>query len=258
MSALAEHAVSPFYSFIKSGGVRALIRGLGIMRRLLPLSTLLVVAAGLWAFPLHASANSSSGCENDPPDACKTVQVDSGGALTSPSTTGTVTFYGGTGGAGLSASTTYNVVDAIEGLPNHNFADGSYTLTWGTCTDGSATGATYTVVSGGSYPLTLPTTSPSPTGVTIKTGTDGGFSCAYTLAYPSGSIPTGSVSVKNDFWVVNVSGTRATQTASESVKPGVGPPVPEVPLAILIPAGMLLLGAGYILIRRRQTPATAS
>jgi len=227
------------------------------MRRLLPFSTLLVVAAGLWAFPLHASANSDSGCANAPPEACKTVQIDSSGALTSPSTTGTVTFYGGAGGAGLSASTTYRVVDALEGVPVHLFADGSYTLTWGTCTDGTATGATYTVVSGGSYPSTPPTTSPSPTGVTITTGTDSGFSCAYTLAYPSGSIPTGSVSVKNDFWVI--SGTTVeTQTASKSVAPGGGPPVPEVPFAILIPAGMLLLGAGYILIRRRQTPATAS
>jgi hypothetical protein len=215
------------------------------MRRLLPISTLLVVAAGLWAFPLHASANEN---ENS-----KTVSVDGSGKLTTPSTSGIITF------TGLTASTTYNVVDAIEALPTgKGFADGSYTLSWGACTQGSAVGGTFTVVSGGSYPHTLPTTSPSPTGVTITSSALGGFSCAYTLSYPSGSIPSGAVSVKNDFWVVKVDGTIATQVASRSVPPGGGPPVPEVPLAILIPAGMLLLGAGYVLLRRRQPAAVAS
>jgi hypothetical protein len=196
------------------------------MRQFLRLSALLVVAAGICAFPLSASANS------------RTVSVDRSGKLTTPTTSGVITF------TGLKASTTYNVVDAIEALPTGTgFAYGSYTLTWGACTGGSAVGGIYTVVSGGSYPHTLPTTSPSPTKVTIKSSASGTFRCAYTLAYPSGSIPAGAVSVRNDFWVVNGTGTIATQVASRSVPPGGGPPVPEAPLAILIPAGMLLLGA---------------
>jgi hypothetical protein len=226
------------------------------MRRLLPVSTLLVVAAGLWAFPLHASANTDSGCANAPPEACKTVQVDGSGALTSPTTTGTITFYAASNE--LTASTTYSVVDAIEAIGTvKGFAYGSYTLTWGTCTDGTAVGGTYTADSGGSYPMTPPTTTPSPTGVTITSGADGGFSCAYTLAYPTAGVPAGANSVKNDFWVLSGS-TVVTQTASKSYAPGGSPVVPEVPLAILIPAGMLLLGAGYFLIRRRQALAIAS
>src|SRR5437868_6251379 len=66
-----------------------------IMRRLIPGSALLVVAAGIWVLPLHASANSDSGCVNAPPEACKTVQLDGAGKLTTPTTSGTITFYGG-------------------------------------------------------------------------------------------------------------------------------------------------------------------
>lgn len=181
------------------------------------------------------------------------MSVDGSGKLTTPTTTGVITF------TGLSASTTYRVVDAIEALPvGTGFADGSYTLSWGACKHGSAVGGTFKVVSGGSYPHTLPTTNPSPTGVKIKTSLAGGFTCAYTLAYPSGGVPARAVSVKNDFWVVKMTGTIATQVASKSVPPGGGPPVPEVPWAILIPTGMLLVGAGYIfLLRRRPALATA-
>jgi hypothetical protein len=64
--------------------------------------------------------------------------------------------------------------------------------------------------------------------------------------------------VKNDFWVVKRDGTIVTQVDSKSVLPGAGPPVPEVPLTILIPIGMMLVIAGYILfLRRRQTLAAA-
>ena len=113
-------------------------------------------------------------------------------------------------------------------------------------------------MSGGSYPHTLPKTSPSRAGIRIKTNDDGVFSCTYTLAYPAGSIPEKAVQVKNDFWVVKHDGTIVTQVDSKSVLPGAGPPVPEVPLAILIPVGMLLVVAGYIVIvRRRQTLAAA-
>jgi hypothetical protein len=230
------------------------------MRRLLPVSTLLVVAAGLLAFPLHASANNDSGCANSPPAACKSVQVDNHGRLTAPSTTGTISFYAAS--KELTANTKYRVVDAIQFLPAKltKFARGHYTISWGHCTDGSAVGSTYTVGAGGAYPMTPPSTSPSPPGVTITAGADGGFRCAYTLEYPSGdAIPDGgNGSVRNDFWVLSLSGTSVTHTASKSVAAGGGPPVPEVPSAILIPAGMLLLGGCFLFLRRRQTLAPVS
>jgi hypothetical protein len=229
--------------------------------RFVPVYIVLVVSAGLWAFPLHASANSDSGCANKPPEACKTVQVDNRSRLTAPSTTGTITFYAAS--KELTASTKYRVVDAIEFLPAKlmKFAKGSYTLSWGACSDGSAHGATYTVGAGGDYATkTPPRTDDSPTGVTITAGADGGFRCAYTLEYPSGdAIPAGgNGSVRNDFWVFSLSGKFVTHTASKSVAAGGGPPVPEVPSAILIPAGMLLLGGGFLFLRRRQTLAPVS
>ena len=212
------------------------------MRRNLRLSALLVVAAGIAVFPLQASAQNT-----------KTVSVDASGRLTTPSTSGRITF------TKLAPSTTYYGVDAIEALPvGSGFADGHYMLSWGACTHGSAVGASFKIVSGGSYPHLLPKTSPSRAGIKIKTNDDGLFSCAYTLAYPAGSIPEKAVKVKNDFWVVTKAGTIVTQVDSKSVLPGPGPPVPEVPLAVLIPVGMLLVVAGYIVIaRRRQTLASA-
>lgn len=212
------------------------------MRRNLRLSAILLVSVGICVFPLEASANT------------KTVSVDSGGRLTTPSTSGKITL------TGLSPSTTYNVVDAIEALPvGTGFAHGRYTLSWGACAHGSATGGTFKIVSGGSYPLTPPKTNPSPTGLKVKSSAAGTFSCAYTLAYPAGNIPDKAVKVKNDFWVVKKDGTVATHVDSKSVLPGAGPPVPEVPVAILIPVGMVLVCAAYLVfVRRRQTLAPAS
>jgi hypothetical protein len=212
-----------------------------VVRRNLRVSALLVVAAGVCVFPLQASANT------------KTVSVDASGRLTTPTTSGKITF------TELAPLTTYSGVDAIEGLPvGTGFAHGRYTLRWGVCAHGSAVGGSFKVLSGGSYPHTLPKTTPSPTPIRIKTNDDGVFSCTYTLAYPAGSIPDRAVHVKNDFWVVKKDGTIATQVDSKSVLPGAGPPVPEVPLAILIPIGMVLVIAGYILFfRRRQTLAAA-
>ena len=208
------------------------------MRRNIKVSALAAVAAGICMFPLQASANS------------KTVSVDGHGRLTTPSTSGAVTL------TGLHASATYGVVDAIEALPRGTgFAYGSYTLSWGACTHGSAYGGSFKVVSGGSYPTTPPATSPFPTGVRIKSSATGTFSCKYTLAYPAGHVPSRAVSVRNDFWLVNSEGIVATQVASKSVKPGGGPGVPEVSFAILIPVAMLLLGGSYVFLRRRRVPA---
>ena len=205
------------------------------MRRNLRLTALLVVAAGICTFPLQASANT------------KTVSVDSSGRLTAPSTSGKITL------TGLSRSTTYSVVDAIEALPvGTGFAHGRYTLRWGVCVHGSATGGSFRVVSGGSYPRKPPKTSPSPTTLKIKSSAAGTFNCAYTLAYPAGNIPDRAVKVKNDFWVITKDGTIATHVDSKSVLPGAGPPVPEVPVAILIPVGMALVLAVYVLFARRH------
>ncbi|HEY6470527.1 MAG TPA: hypothetical protein VI434_12260 [Candidatus Dormibacteraeota bacterium] len=212
-----------------------------MVRQSLKVSALLVVAAGVCVFPLQASANT------------KTVSVDTSGRLTTPTTSGKITFNK------LAPNTTYSGVDALEALPvGTGFAHGRYTISWGACTQGSAVGGSFKVVSGGAYPHTLPKTNPSPTPIKIRTNDDGVFSCTYTLAYPAGNIPEKAVHVKNDFWVVNKDGTIATQVDSKSVLPGAGPPVPEVPLAILIPIGMVLVIAGYVLfLRRRQTLAAA-
>jgi hypothetical protein len=211
------------------------------MRRNIRVSALLVVAAGVIVFPLQASANT------------KTVSVDASGRLTTPTTSGKITF------TDLAPHTTYSGVDAIEALPaGIGFAHGRYTISWGDCGHGSAVGGSFRIVSGGSYPHTLPKTNPSPTPIKIKTNGDGVFSCTYTLAYPAGNIPDRAVHVRNDFWVVKKDGTIATQVDSKSVLPGAGPPVPEVPLAIVIPIGMVLVIAGYVLfLRRRQTLAAA-
>ena len=212
-----------------------------MVRRNLRVSALLVVAAAVCVFPLQASANS------------KTVSVDASGRLTTPTTSGRITF------TDLAPDTTYSGVDAIEGLPaGTGFTHGRYTIRWGDCAHGSAVGGSFRILSGGSYPRVLPKTSPSPTPIRIKANGDGLFSCTYTLAYPAGNIPTRAVRVKNDIWVVKRDGTIVTQVDSKSVLPGAGPPVPEVPLTILIPIGMMLVIAGYILfLRRRQTLAAA-
>jgi hypothetical protein len=213
-----------------------------VVRRNLKVSALLVVAAGVCVFPLQASANT------------KTVSVDTSGRLTTPTTSGKITF------TKLAPNTTYSGVDALEALPvGTGFAHGRYTISWGACAQGSAVGGNFKIVSGGSYPHTLPKTSPSPTPIRITTNDDGVFSCTYTLAYPAGNIPVKAVKVKNDFWVVSKDGTIATQVDSKSVLPGAGPPVPEVPLAIFIPIGMVLVIAGYVLfLRRRQTTAATA
>jgi hypothetical protein len=212
----------------------------------------LVAAAGLLGTSVVALADSQTICVS-PPN-CKTVTVDGDGKLTSGSTSGNINF------TGLAASTTYTAPDTIEGVgPTQLFVGGSYTLSFAaTCTAGSATNGTYTVVGGPStYPTTPPTT--SGTLATITSDASGNFNCDYTLTYPTvdstnvGTCSQHLCSVKNDIWVMSGT-TRVTQTASFSVEPNGQPPtsIPEAPLPILIPVGIvLIIGAGLVVWRRK-------
>ena len=235
------------------------------MRRFLVLASLpLLAAASLGVTVLHASADTQTTCATDP-NGCKTVTVDSTGAMTSGSTSGTITLAGTGSGGSLAASTTYTLVDVIEGLgTNHLFVGGSYTLSFAaSCTSGTGTSGTYTVVGGAS---TYPTTPPATSGTlpTITTDVSGNFSCAYTLTYPTvnntndGTCGNHLCSTKNDIFVMS-GNTKVTNTASASVPPGGAPPtsIPEAPLPILLPAGILLVAVMGVLIWRRRL-ATAS
>lgn len=206
----------------------------------------LIAAGTLVATPHVASANSETACTTlpSPPNNCKTVTVDGSGLLTSPTTSGTISFYG------LTPLTTYSIVDAIEGVVSKTFVTGTYTLTFGTCTNGTATSSTYTVTGGGSYPKTPPNT--TGTLSTITTDATGTFSCSYTLSYPTITLQE---SVRNDVFVLS-GGTVVTQVASASVHPGGGPIVPEAALAAFIPLTLLLVGGGYLYVRSRRAPAT--
>ena len=235
------------------------------MRRFLALATLpFLAAASLGLTVLHASADTQTTCGTDP-TGCKTVTLDSAGLLTSGSTSGTITLGGTSSGGNLAASTTYNIVDVIEGLGTaHMFVGGSYTLSFAaSCTTGTATSGTYTVVGGAStYPMTPPAT--SGTLPTITTDGSGNFSCAYTLTYPTVTSSNDSMcdghlcAVRNDIFVMSGTTTVAA-IASASALPGGAPPtsIPEAPLPILLPAGILLVAAMGVLIWRRRL-ATAS
>src|SRR5690349_9945759 len=148
-----------------------------------------LVFAGMLVAPLVASATSSSTCSGGgspttpPTSNCKTVTINNVNGIdemTSP-TSGIIEF-----GSGLTANTTYNLADAIYvvGLVK-TYVPGTYTLTWGTCANGSATSSTYTVVASPStYPAAPSTTGTLPT-ITADSG--GLFFCNYTLIYPDTS-----------------------------------------------------------------------
>lgn len=226
------------------------------MRKLaLLLTAPLVVAAGLLGTSMVALADSQTTCTDRN---CKTVTVDSDGKLTSGSTSGNITF------TGLTASTTYNVSDTIEALATtHQFVGGSYTLSFAsTCAAGSATSSSYTVT-GITQVSTWPSTPAATSGTlpTITTDASGNFNCNYTLTYPTvdGTNDTTCgenlhlCSVRNDIWVMS-GDTKVTQTASFSVEPGGQPPtsIPEAPLPILIPVGIVfIIGAGLVVWRRK-------
>ena len=228
------------------------------MRRLaLLMAAPVLVVAALLGTSLVAAADSQTTCAD--PASCKTVTVDGAGKLTSGSTSGNITFT-----TGLAANTTYTLVDVMETLgTDHQFVGGSYTLNFaGSCTAGSATGGTYTVNGTAPIASTYPTSPPSTTGTlpTITTDGSGDFNCNYTVSYPTidgtNDATCGGVnlcSTRNDLFVMS-GNFKVTQTASLSVPPDGAPPtsVPEAPLPILIPAGILLaLGAGLVLWRRR-------
>ncbi len=226
------------------------------MRKLaLLLTAPLVVAAGLLGTSVVALADSQTACVS-PPN-CKTVTVDGDGKLTSGSTSGNINF------TGLAASTTYNLPDSMEALAtSHQFVGGSYTLSFAaTCANGSATSSSYTVT-GVTQASTWPSTPAVTSGTlpTITSDASGNFNCNYTLTYPtidsSNDTTCGNghlCSVRNDIWVVS-GNTVVTQTASFSVEPDGQPPtsIPEAPLPILIPVGIvLIIGAGLVVWRRK-------
>jgi hypothetical protein len=212
-----------------------------------------LVVAGILAAPLVATATSTSTCSDgssptSPPTSnCKTVTINDVNGInemTNP-TSGIIEF-----GSGLTAGSTYSLADAIYVVGTiKTYVPGTYTLAWGTCTDGSATGSTYTVnASANQYP-----TAPSTSGTlpTITAGADGAFSCSYTLTYPdtSGVDPNGT-SVFNAAVVIG-----GPQVASPSFEPGGGPPtgIPESPFAALLPISALVVlgGLAFIVYRRR-------
>jgi hypothetical protein len=225
-----------------------------ILKRVVLLASLPgLVLAGMLAAPLVANATTTSLCSDgssptSPPTSnCKTVTINDVNGInemTNP-TSGIIEF-----GSGLTASTTYNLADAIYVVGTvQTYVPGSYTLTWGTCTDGSATNSTYSVnASSNTYPTAPNTTGTLPT---ITAGSDGAFSCPYTLTYPdtTGVDPKGT----SVFNAAVVSG--GPQVASPSFEPGGGPPtfVPEAPLAILLPVSALVLlgGIAFVIYRRR-------
>ena len=225
------------------------------MRKLaLLLTAPLVAAAGLLGTSVVALADSQTTCVS--PN-CKTVTVDGDGKLTSGSTSGNINF------TGLAASTTYTAPDSMEALAtSHQFVGGSYTLSFAaTCTAGSATSSSYTVT-GVTQVSTWPSTPAVTSGTlpTITSDASGNFNCNYTLTYPtidsSNDTTCGNghlCSVRNDIWVVS-GNTVVTQTASFSVEPDGQPPtsIPEAPLPILIPVGIvLIIGAGLVVWRRK-------
>lgn len=226
------------------------------MRKLaLLLTAPLVAAAGLLGTSVVALADSQTTCVS-PPN-CKTVTVDGDGKLTSGSTSGNINF------TGLAASTTYTAPDSIEALgTSHQYVGGSYTLSFATtCALGSATSSSYTVTGVIQFPSNYPTP-PATSGTlpTITTDASGNFNCNYTLTYPTIDNTNDSTggnghlsSVRNDIWAMSGS-TVLTQTASFSVEPDGQPPtsIPEAPLPILIPVGIvLIIGAGLVVWRRK-------
>jgi hypothetical protein len=219
----------------------------------------LVLAAGLLGTSITALADSQTACVS-PPN-CKTVTVDGDGKLTSGSTSGNINF------TGLAPSTTYNAPDSIEALgTSHQYVGGSYTLSFaGTCSTGSAVGSSYTVTgvvqAPSNYPAPPVTSGTLPT---ITTDASGNFNCNYTLTYPTidgtndTSVGGHLSSVRNDIWAMS-GDTVLTQTASFSVEPDGQPPtgIPEAPLPILIPVGIVVVIAGALIAWRRKLFTTS-
>ena len=122
------------------------------------------------------------------------------------------------------AGTTVQLGDFYEGLSAHKFYSGAYSLTFGTCLDGSATSGNYTVTAGtGDYPNTMPTFSGTLATVTGG-GIDGKVVCPYSLTVGSEPSVSGDgndklSSSKNDLWIASGNEATSHHTATNSVKP---------------------------------------
>ncbi len=210
-----------------------------------------MAAAGLAAYPVLAGATGSP-CDLSP--CSKTVSV-SNGAMTNP-VGGVITVNG------LSPSTSYSLVDALQALPNDvsnrdRYYQGSYTLSWNSCTSGSATGSTFNVgpnLAGTGFAAGVPPMTSGPL-AHITAGTAGSVVCAYTLTVTVAPVAGTVVSVRNDIFVMSGS-LPAAHFASISVgAPPLTPPpgIPEAPLMVLLPVSALaVFGLVFLKEFRRQ------
>lgn len=210
-----------------------------------------VAAAGITALPVLASAF------NPCPDAnpcSKTVSV-SNGAMTNP-VAGVITIQG------LAASTTYTVVDALQALPNNGanrdrFFQGSYTLTWGSCSSGGATGSTFNIgpkLAASGFAAGIPPMTAGPL-ATVTAGAAGSVSCAYTLTFTVSPVAGTVVSVRNDIFVMSGSSPIAHFASVSVGAPPLTPPpgIPESPLMVLLPVSALaVFGLVFVKEFRRQ------
>ena len=210
-----------------------------------------VAAAGLAALPVLASA--SDPCSDTHPCG-KSVSVNNG-AMTNP-VAGVITI------GGLAASTSYTLVDALQALPNNGanrdrFYQGSYTLTWGACSSGSATGSTFNIgpkLAGSGFAAGVPPMTAGPL-ATVTSGAGGSVSCAYTLTFTVSPVAGTVVSVRNDIFVMSGSSPVAHFASVSVGAPPLTPPpgIPESPLMVLLPVSALaVFGLVFLKEFRRQ------
>jgi hypothetical protein len=209
-----------------------------------------MAAAGLAAYPVLAGATGA--CDLN--TCSKTVSI-SNGAMTNP-VAGVVTING------LNPSTSYSVVDALQALPNDQsnrdrYYQGSYTLTWNSCSNGSATGSTFNIgpnLTGTGFAVGVPPMTAGPL-ATITAGTTGSVVCGYTLTFTASPLAGTVVSVRNDIFVMS-SSSPVAHFASVSVgAPPLTPPpgIPESPLMVLLPVSALaVFGLVFLKEFRRQ------
>ena len=239
MSATATGAAAPTRPRSRHRIIRVLLAGA-------------IAAIGLAAYPVLAGA---TGSPCDLTNVCsKTVSV-SNGAMTNP-VAGLITING------LTPSTSYSVVDALQALPNDpsnrdRYYQGSYTLTWNNCTSGSATGSTFNVgpnLAGTGFAAGVP---PMTTGAlaSITAGATGSVVCGYTLTFTVAPVAGTVVSVRNDIFVMS-GASPVVHFASVSVgAPSLTPPpgIPESPLMVLLPLSALaVFGLVFLKEFRRQ------
>jgi hypothetical protein len=172
-----------------------------------------------------------------------TVSVDGTGALTDP-TSGIINL------TGLSAGTTYKLIDVLQALPPDGLKrlriyQGTYSMSWSSCGSGTATDGTYNVgasrvtndFKGGAAPLTAGTLP------TITAGAGGVFTCHYTLTFTLGPVTGTATAVRED-----VVALKGLLPVAWTVSASVGPPhltpvpgVPEAPIMVLLPLSALAI-----------------